>query len=91
MPEGAAKCATVNNKPYALFKVGGTVYCLGNHCTHMGGPLCEGDLEGFVVKCPWHGSRFDVRTGQVVGPPARAPVRFYPVVVQDGKVWADLP
>lgn len=91
VPEGGAKCVTVNAKPYALFRVGGVVYCIDNRCTHVGGPLCEGELEGPTVTCPWHGSRFDVRTGQVVGPPARSPVRSYPVTVDGGVVWADVP
>src|SRR5437667_1989878 len=91
VPEGGALCVTANQRPYALFKVGGEVYCLDNTCTHLGGPLCEGRLAGFVVQCPWHGSRFDVRTGQVVGPPARSAVHAYPTTVEAGKVWADLP
>ncbi len=91
VPEGGAKCISVERKPYALFKVGGKVYCLDNRCTHLGGPLCQGDVDGNVVECPWHGSRFDVRTGQVVGPPARTPVRSYPVAVEAGKVWAEIP
>lgn len=91
VPEGGAKCVTAQGKPYALFKVQGKVYCLDNRCIHVGGPLCEGDLEGFVVECPWHGSRFDVRTGQVLGPPARTAVRSYPTTVEGGKVWVELP
>ncbi len=91
IPEGRAKCVTGNRSPYALFKVGGKVYCLDNTCAHVGGPLCQGKLDQFVVQCPWHGSRFDIRTGQVVGPPARKPVRSYPVSVEGGRVWAELP
>lgn len=91
VPEGGAKCVTVNAKPYALFKISGKVYCLDNRCTHVGGPLCEGELDGTIVTCPLHSSRFDVRTGQVVGPPARSPVRSYPVTVDGGVVWADVP
>jgi len=73
-----------------LFKVGGKVYCLDNSCTHVGGPLCQGTLHGTVVQCQLHGSRFDVRSGQVVSPPARQPVRSYPVTIEDGKVWIEL-
>lgn len=91
IPEGGATSVTVGTKSYALFKVGGKVYCTDDACTHLGGPLSEGILDDFVVECPWHGSRFDVRTGQVVGPPARTPVRSYPVVVEGGKVWIELP
>src|SRR2546428_9544148 len=74
VPEGGAMCVTANQKPFALFKVGGKVYCLDNTCTHLGGPLCQGRLQGSVIQCPWHGSRFDVTSGNVVGPPARKSV-----------------
>ena len=89
--EGEATCLTLGQRDVALFKVGGTVYCLDNRCTHVGGPLCQGELDAFVVECPLHGSRFDVRTGQVVGPPARTPVRSYPAGVEGGRIWVDLP
>ena len=82
---------TANGQPYAVFKVGGQVFCLANKCTHVGGPLCEGELDGGVIECPWHGSRFDVRTGQVTGPPARTPVRSYPAGVSNGAVWVEIP
>jgi nitrite reductase/ring-hydroxylating ferredoxin subunit len=91
IPAEGSKCVQSGGRKYALFNVNGNVYCLDNTCTHLGGPLCEGRLSGSVVQCPWHGSRFDVRTGQVVGPPARSPVRSYPTTVEGGKVWADLP
>jgi nitrite reductase/ring-hydroxylating ferredoxin subunit len=90
--EGGAKCITAYGRPYALFMVQGHVFCLANECTHLGGPLCEGRLlDGTVVQCPWHGSRFDVRSGQVVGPPARTPVRAYPAGISDGAVWIEVP
>jgi nitrite reductase/ring-hydroxylating ferredoxin subunit len=68
IPAEGTKCVEINGRTYALFKVSGKVYCLDNQCTHMGGPLCKGTLREFVVQCPWHGSRFDVRTGQVGDP-----------------------
>ena len=91
VPEGGATCVTANQRPYVLFKVGGKVYCLDNTCTHLGGPLCQGRLQGSIIQCPWHGSRFDVTSGNVVGPPARKPVRSYPVAIEDGKVVVELP
>lgn len=91
IPESGAKCVTINQRPYALFKVAGKVYCLDNACTHVGGPLCRGTLDGLTVRCPLHGSRFDVRTGQVVGGPARVPVRSYPATVEAGNVWVEVP
>lgn len=89
--EGGTKCATANGRNLALFRVQGTVYCLDNACTHVGGPLCQGRLAAKVVQCPWHGSRFDVDTGAVVGAPARRPVQAYRVTIQGGNVWVELP
>lgn len=91
VPEGGSKCVSVNQGKYALFRIGGKVYCLANECTHVGGPLCEGLLEDHVVECPLHGSRFDVRSGQVVGPPARVPVRSYQCTVVGGRVSVEVP
>ena len=56
-------------------------YALSDTCTHRGGPLSEGTVEGAEVACPWHGARFDVKTGAVLGPPAAREVRSYPVRV----------
>lgn len=90
VPEAGIKCATADSKKFALFKVQGKVYCLDNTCTHLGGPLCEGRLNAHVVQCPWHGSRFDVRTGGVIGAPAHRPVTAYPVTVEGGRILANV-
>ena len=67
----------VNGKPIALFNVDGQFFAIDNTCTHRGGPLAEGMVSGHEVTCPWHGATFDVRTGEVGGPPAqRAVVRY---------------
>jgi nitrite reductase/ring-hydroxylating ferredoxin subunit len=69
-----------------IINIEGNYYAIGNICTHMGGPLNEGTLEGFEVECPWHGSKFDVRSGQPTKPPARQPVSSYEVKVQDNNI-----
>lgn len=48
----------------AVFNVGGEIYALDGLCSHQGGPLGKGRLEGDTVVCPWHGRRIDVRTGR---------------------------
>jgi nitrite reductase (NADH) small subunit/3-phenylpropionate/trans-cinnamate dioxygenase ferredoxin subunit len=60
------QCRSVEAEGFmiALFNVDGTIYALDNTCPHAGGPLGEGQLYGEVVKCPWHGWKFNVRTGQ---------------------------
>ena len=62
------KAVHVAGEKVCIINIEGNI--IGNVCTHMGGPLNEGTLEGFEVQCPWHGSKFDVRTGQVTKPPA---------------------
>ena len=52
----------------------------------MGGPLAEGKIEGFEVQCPWHGSKFDIRTGNVVRPPTVRAEPTYEVKVQDNNI-----
>ena len=81
MAEQPVKCVEVDGKNIALFDVQGEIFALSDTCTHRGGPLSEGELEGTTVTCPWHGAQFDVRTGGVVGPPAATCVKSYPVKV----------
>jgi len=64
-----------------LANIDGTFYAIGGECTHMGGPLGEGELEGTVVTCPWHSAEFDVTTGELKGPPAEEPEPAYQVRV----------
>lgn len=90
VPEGATKCAIINGRKLALSKVDGTVYCLDNTCTHDGGPLCEGRLDRFIVACPWHRSRFDVRSGQVADHPRAGspnPIRSHSKMIESGSIF----
>lgn len=63
-PAGQAIEVVVDNQMVALFNVDGTFYALDGVCPHQGGPLGNGDLDGCVVTCPWHGWQFDVRSGK---------------------------
>ena len=71
----------VNGKTLAVFNVDGAFHAIDNTCIHRGGPLGEGDLEGSVVTCPWHGWQYDVTTGACVANPA-ARVERYEVQVE---------
>jgi nitrite reductase/ring-hydroxylating ferredoxin subunit len=86
IPTGQAKLVEVDGKEIALFNVGGAFHAIDNTCTHVGGPLCEGELEGNEVTCPWHGAMFDVTTGQVLGPPAASNVNRYNVRVDGSDI-----
>lgn len=69
----------------------GELGAIDNVCTHDGGILGEGELDGRAVECPRHGARFDLLTGQVLQLPAVRSVRGYPVTVEDGRVSVVLP
>ncbi len=64
----------------------GAVYALRDNCTHEDYPLSDGDLDGFAIECPRHGSCFDVRTGAVLNLPATDAVETFPVEIVDGDV-----
>ena len=71
----------------AVFNVGGEFYAIDDICTHDGGELAGGPRDGFVVECPRHGAKFDVRSGEVLCPPAYVPIEVFPVKREDGAVW----
>jgi nitrite reductase/ring-hydroxylating ferredoxin subunit len=76
----------VAGEKVCVINIEGEFYAIDNVCTHEGGPLAEGTLEGYEVECPWHGSRFDVRTGEVINPPAETPQPLYEVKVEDNNI-----
>jgi nitrite reductase/ring-hydroxylating ferredoxin subunit len=76
----------VNGEDICVANVQGKYYAINNICTHEGGPLAEGTLEGYEVECPWHNSKFDVRTGQVTAPPANEPELAYEVKIDGNDI-----
>jgi 3-phenylpropionate/trans-cinnamate dioxygenase ferredoxin component len=90
VPPGQAAAFTIEGQKIALFNVGGIYYAIGDTCTHLGGPLSEGDVESTKVTCPWHGAEFDLKTGTVLGPPAQKGVPSYKVVVEGGDIKVEV-
>lgn len=84
MAPGSVRHVKVGKRDIVLARVGDDFYALSNVCMHAFGPLSGGVLDGHEVVCPWHGWRYDVRTGATDHP--GADVRTYPVVVRDGLV-----
>ena len=82
--DGTAVRILAAGKPVAVFNRGGNLYAISAICPHMGGPLDKGAVSGVQVRCPLHGSTFDIETGQVVLGPARAAVRAYRVRAEPG-------
>ncbi len=66
----------------AVFSVAGQLYCIDDVCTHDGGPVAEGPLDGYAIECPRHGARFDIRDGRVLALPAVLPIGTYEVKVE---------
>jgi len=87
---GQAKRVEAQGKKLALFNVGGSYHAIDDTCTHRGGPLSEGQLDGNVVTCPWHGAKFNITTGEVLGLPARAGVASFRTRVSGPDVEVEL-
>lgn len=86
IPVGGSKLVYFRGEQVALFNVDGEIFAVGNRCSHANGPLADGRLEGESVSCPYHESRFDLRTGEPEGGPAARPVNVFRVRVSDGVV-----
>jgi len=76
---GQAKLVMAGEKKLALFNVDGAYYAIDDTCPHRDRPLSQGPVEGGTVTCPWHGSKFDIKSGSVLAGPAATGVAGYRV------------
>ena len=106
IPPGGRLVVTLEGRSIGVFNVGGELFALRNACPHQGGPLCRGVLSGAaeaarpgryrysrrgeILRCPWHGWEFDLRTGRSRIDPAGIRVRTYPVAVEHGRIVVEL-
>ena len=88
---GQAKAYEVDGRSIAVCNVDGTYYAIDDVCTHDGGPLDQGQLDGTQIECPRHGARFDVTTGRALTLPAVMPVQSYPVRIEGEAIEVELP
>ena len=91
LPPGKAISVTVDHKTIALFNVSGEYFAIDDACTHAGGNLSEGEVDGKIVTCPWHGETFDISTGAVLGPPATSNVGSYKVTLNGNDIYIEIP
>jgi glycine betaine catabolism B len=82
VPPGVTRKVVCDGKDVLLANVDGNYYAIGDVCTHEGGPLDEGILHNYEIECPWHGSRFDLRTGAVTQGPAETSEPGYDVLIE---------
>jgi nitrite reductase/ring-hydroxylating ferredoxin subunit len=87
---GSVAAYAVAGRKIAVAFVDGGYYAFDDTCSHAEASLAEGRLDGFEIECPHHGARFDVRDGRFLTLPAVAPVRSYPVTVEQGGVFVEI-
>jgi len=88
IPDGSGKTVEAGGKKIAVFNAGGKFYAIDNTCKHRGGPLGEGELQGTVVVCPWHGWEYDIVTGANLDEP-NIKLGCYPVKVEGNDVLVE--
>ncbi|HMF28065.1 MAG TPA: non-heme iron oxygenase ferredoxin subunit [Candidatus Cybelea sp.] len=86
---GTTRRVVVDSMELLLCNVGGKIYGIEDVCTHDGGPLDQGELEGECVICPRHGATFDVRTGDALTLPAVLPLMTFDVTVEGDEIYVD--
>ena len=98
LPVGQMKKAKVKGKEILVGNVEGSIYAMANKCSHLGGSLERGSLDGSVVTCRNHGAQFDLRDGGAVGKAKIAVLKMgvkdlesYSVKVEDGEIWVGIP
>jgi 3-phenylpropionate/trans-cinnamate dioxygenase ferredoxin subunit len=86
IPVGGYKRVEVDGVALAVFNLDGQYYAIDDVCTHDGGSLSGGEVQGEEVVCPRHGARFAIKTGAVTAPPAYEPIHVFPLRVENGCV-----
>ncbi len=86
VPAGKMKLVEANGTQVLLANIAGEYYAIGNKCTHRGCKLSSGTLDGEIVECPCHGSKFSVKTGEAVHGPATKPEPKYAVKVEEDQI-----
>lgn len=84
------KQVKVAGRSIAIFQIDGQFYAIGGECTHAGGPLAEGFIEGDKVICPLHGAEFEIKTGKVCSPPAGSDVACFRVRLDGDNIQIEL-
>ena len=90
LPPGRLTVVRTQDSKFVICNVDGTLHCVSGLCPHAGGPLEQGTLEGHTLVCPWHGWRFDCRTGLSTGEKA-AKLPTFSVVVQGEMILIEVP
>ncbi|MFE3032978.1 non-heme iron oxygenase ferredoxin subunit [Streptomyces canus] len=90
LKEGVPRRFDVGGVPLSLVLAEEEVFAIHDTCSHSAVSLSEGEVEGCTIECWLHASRFDLRTGEPLGPPATRPVSVYPVRIEVGNVYVQV-
>lgn len=90
LPPGDRLVTEIEGRAVAVFNIEGDFYAIDDVCTHDGGPVAEGILDGVEIECPRHGARFDVRTGRPLCMPAFEPITTHRVELRGDDIWVAL-
>ena len=90
VPDPGKAVFEVDDRFVVVFHVDGRFYAIDDTCTHDGGPLGKGRLDGFVIACPRHGAKFDIRDGRVLSMPAVCDIPAHEVKVEGDDVLVRL-
>lgn len=91
VPEGDVTAIKINGREIAFYEVEGEIFATDNICTHGHARLSDGFLEGKEIECPLHQGRFDVCTGKALCAPLNEDLKTYPIKIEQGKIYIDLP
>lgn len=90
LPDPGKLLVEIDERILALFRIQGEIFCIDDVCTHDGGPLSDGQLDGYEIACPRHGARFDVRTGCAKTMPATENTIAHQVKLEGDAIWVRL-
>ena len=91
IPPGTRAWFDFEEETIVVFNVDGKFYAIADVCTHDGGPLADGELDGYAIACPRHGACFDIRDGDVLSMPAVVPVPAYRTRVEGDDLYVESP
>jgi len=77
-------------RTFAVYRVGSQVYASDGLCTHEQAPLCDGFVTEYVIECPKHNGRFDIRDGRPLRAPACIALKTYPAKVEGGQIFIEI-
>jgi nitrite reductase/ring-hydroxylating ferredoxin subunit len=90
IPPGEARALELEDMYVAVYNVDGEFFVTDDTCSHEEASLADGFLEGELIECPLHGSQFNVKTGEVLSPPAIMPIRTFPTKLEGDNILIEL-